>query len=516
MKNLTVGPRLWIAMLAVVLAFSFLGSRALWDPDEGRYTNVALQMLDSGDWVTPRRNDDVGHWTKPPLTYWATAASVSVFGRNTWAARLPSALSYLICIGLAWRCARRLRPGTENMAALVYATLLMPSIAGQLITTDYLLAATQTLAVLGFIEWRFGPAAGSSRWLWLMWAAYAAAFMTKGPPALMPMLVTIVFSWLVPSDRPRPWGHMLGGFLLFIALVLPWFVLVFEKNRGLLDYFLHAELVDRVASDRFRRHGEWYGWLEIYLPTLLVGTLPWTVAIGSWIRGLPAAVKRWVAAQARQREAGAVLIALWIAIPLLVFCLARSRLPLYLLPLFVPIALAIAMARSDAGKPAPGRAWIIAWVLVLVGFRIAAAGYSSSNDASEWARQIEQRAPGKIAEVVFVEDAPRYGLHLYLGVGVETLSIDSTRQPEFNPEFDETLRQELEESDDGMGTIYVTKAKDWPHVVQRLGKLGFRAVPLGAPYQKRIIFEVTPQVLHQPDVPLPTPAGMPPTVESGQ
>ena len=52
----------WRVVLAVlVLAFAFLGSRGLWDPDEGRYTNVALIMLDSGDWVTPHRNDDVAH-----------------------------------------------------------------------------------------------------------------------------------------------------------------------------------------------------------------------------------------------------------------------------------------------------------------------------------------------------------------------------------------------------------------------------------------------------------------------
>ncbi|MEO6365992.1 MAG: glycosyltransferase family 39 protein, partial [Luteimonas sp.] len=102
--------RLWIALLALVLAFGFLGTRGIWDPDEGRYTNVAINMLDSGDWLNPRRNEDIGHWTKPPLTYWAIASSVGAFGKNPWAARLPSALSYLLCIWLAWRIARRLAP----------------------------------------------------------------------------------------------------------------------------------------------------------------------------------------------------------------------------------------------------------------------------------------------------------------------------------------------------------------------------------------------------------------------
>ena len=127
----------------------FLGNRGIWDPDEGRYTNVALNMLDSGDWLNPRRNDEVGHWTKPPMTYWAIASSVAVFGQNPWAARLPAALAYLLCVWLAWRMARRLSPGSEATAALAYATMLLTVGASQLITTDYVLTAFSAFAMHG-------------------------------------------------------------------------------------------------------------------------------------------------------------------------------------------------------------------------------------------------------------------------------------------------------------------------------------------------------------------------------
>lgn len=492
MTSSTQISRAWVALLALVLAFSCLGSRGLWDPDEGRYTNVAIEMLDSGDWVSPRRNDDTGHWTKPPLTYWAVASSLSVFGRNTWAARLPSALSYLACIWLAWACARRLAPGSQDLTALVYATLLMPFIAGQLVTTDFLLAAMQTLAVYAFVELRFGPSARRARWLWLMWVAFAAAFLTKGPPAVVPMLAMLGLSLLVRDERPSQWLHWVGGFLLFAALVLPWFVTVSLQNAGLLDYFLHAEVVGRVASDRFSRHGEWYGWFEIYLPTLLLGTLPWTLAAGSWLRALPAAIKRWSSTLQRQREAGALFIALWIALPLLVFCVARSRLPLYVLPLFVPIALAIASTRTAQGRAMPGWPWIAAWAVVLIGFRFAAAHYPSDNDASAWAREISQRTGGKVTEVVFVEDTPRYGLRLHLGIQVETLSINATDQPRFNPEFDETITREIEETGEEGNVVYITKETSWPGVVQKLDALGFHPLPLGDRFRKRVIFEVRP------------------------
>ena len=128
-RNAVLGkPAVWIAAIALVLGLLFLGQRGIWDPDEGRYTNVALNMLDSGDWLNPRRNEEVGHWTKPPLTYWAIAASVAVFGDNTGAARLPSALSYLLCVWLAWRIAReRRRPQGSACARAGHAAQLLRS-----------------------------------------------------------------------------------------------------------------------------------------------------------------------------------------------------------------------------------------------------------------------------------------------------------------------------------------------------------------------------------------------------
>jgi len=477
--------RLLVAIAALLVAFSFLGSRGLWDPDEGRYTSVALNMLDSGDWVTPRRNDDTGHWTKPPLTYWAIAGSVGVLGRSTWAARVPSALSFLLCTWLTWRCARRLAPGMQAASAVVYMTMLMPVIAGQLVTTDFLLAATQSLAVYGFLEWRFGEEA-RARWLWLMWFAFALAFLTKGPPGLLPLLVITVFCLLAPGRRPPARLHALGGVLMFFALVLPWFVVVTAEHPGLLSYFLHGEVLDRVASDHFHRHGEWYGWLEVYLPTLVVGSLPWTLFLWRWFARLPAALGRWRHRSGRLNDAPALFVALWLLLPLLVFCIARSRLPLYLLPLFVPIALAIGAQAPKAARSM----WVAAWLSLLVLLRFGLGEYPAEDDASAWAREIHGRTPGAVREVVFVDDMPRFGLHLHLGVQVEVLSIDDARQPAFNPEFDESLRTELDESGADHSVVYVTKARKWKRVVGKLESLGYRAEPLGGVFNGRMLFEV--------------------------
>ena len=483
-------PALRVALLAAALALLWLGLRGIWDPDEGRYTNVAMHMLDSGDWLNPRRSDEVGHWTKPPLTYWAIASSVALFGPSAFAGRLPAALAYLFCVWLAWRTARRLAPGAQATAALAYATMLLTFGASQLITTDYLLAAWTGLAMWAFIEARFGGHARPNRWIALMWAAFALAFLTKGPPALLTLLVIVVFDRLMPKAK----SHRLlnaSGVGLFLLLAAPWYIAVIHGHPGLFRYFIGDEVVNRVTTNEFGRHGEWYGWLQVYAPTLLLGTLPWTPALWRWARALPASLRRWRDPGLRAVEARWLLPALWLLLPLLVFCLSRSRMPLYLLPLFLPIALLVAQQRQREGRGLPDWRWIGLWALLLLGLKLASAAWPTHKDASQWATELRARIPGPIEEVVFVEDMARYGLHIELGAEVEKLSLDPEPDaPRFNPDNDADLAQELGEHE--RNVVWITKQARFPQVRARMQAAGYRVVPQGAPYQRRVIFVVEP------------------------
>ena len=73
--------------LAGVIWFMLLGYRDLIDPDEGRYAEIAREMLSSGDWVTPRLNG-FKYFEKPPLQYWGSAISMILFGETNTAARI--------------------------------------------------------------------------------------------------------------------------------------------------------------------------------------------------------------------------------------------------------------------------------------------------------------------------------------------------------------------------------------------------------------------------------------------
>jgi len=482
----------WMPVVAMSLALALLllGVRGLWDPDEGRYSNVALTMLDDGDWLDTMRSGEVGHWTKPPLTYWMIAGSVATFGHTAFAARLPMALCYLSCVLLTALCARRLQPGSEHLAATVYASMLLPFGAAQWISTDAPLAASQALAMWAYVEYRFGPRPGDGRWILLVGGAFGLAFLAKGPPGLATLPAVAALAWWapLPVSKPKyPW-YLAAG-VLFAGVALPWFVLATLRHPGLIEYLLGAEVVDRVATDRFDRFGTWWGWI-IYLPTLLIGSLPWTWDLLRWGANLPSAARRWRMRPPDRLDAAALLIALWILVPLAIFCAARSRLPLYLLPLFLPIALVIAAERRRRERPTPHWQWLAAWTIVLLGLRLAAAQWPTHKDASAWAEAIRRRAGTRVSEVIFVDDMARYGLHLHLGVEVEKVSSRPRRDARFNPEFDETLARELRDLDAEPDMLFITPAARWPDVQHEIEALGYRSRSLGTPYRDRILFRV--------------------------
>jgi 4-amino-4-deoxy-L-arabinose transferase-like glycosyltransferase len=479
-----------VLALAALLAMALLGIRGIWDPDEGRYTSVAVNMVESGDWLTPRRSEDIDHWTKPPLTYWAIASSIRVLGMNPWAARAPVALSYWLCVLLVWRIGRRLAGSTAPAAALVYATMLLPWAASQFVTTDTLLTLFETLAMWAYVEAR-ADTRNAPRWIVLAWLAFALAFLTKGPPGLLPLLVMGVVDLLAPG-RHRTFS--VAGIGAFLLVALPWFLAVMLRHPGLVHYFLAEEVVGRITSNDFHRHGQWYGWLLVYAPTLLVGTLPWTGDAGRWLRAFPGRFGTW----RRTRDPAlfpAVLLGAWIAVPVLVLCLARSRLPLYVLPTMVPIAVAVAMQRRGDARPAlPPWPVILAWSMLLLAINASSSAWPSHKDAAGWAREIERRSPVPVTEVVFVEDMARYGLRLQLDAAVEKVSLEELpdSRPRIDRTYDEDLARELAEAVDEPGAVFVCKQGAWDTVRGAVLEHGLSPVPLGDAYHDRVIFRIEP------------------------
>ncbi len=423
----------WVVLwLAVFVAFAFQGSRHLWDPDEGRYTEVAHQMLDTGDWLVPRLEVDRPHLTKPPLTHWAIATGFLVVGRNEWGARFFHALAFVATALLVLAIARRLQLPSPALAAALWSTLLGPVAGANIVSTDHLLVLFETLAVYGFVSSGVLEGASPARpaALRLMWLGFGLAFLTKGPPGLLPLLAIVAWTaWKRRTSLARLFDTL--GLALFALVGLGWYLLLVARAPDLLHYFVFQETIERIANDRFRRNGHAFGWIEAYGPILVAGTLPWLLII-PWLRWrarFPAATPSTPVAmpvQAPLSRAARRLLWIWISLPMAVFILSRSRLALYVLPLFVPIALlaATAVPRTTARRTVV-TAVVIAAVFV-TGMKGCASLIHRDNDAhrlaSEFAAAIDLR---DFDEIAFVDVPARYGLRRYLGLEIAQVETES-------------------------------------------------------------------------------------------
>lgn len=377
----TGAPRYaFIILTALVIALCFQGTRGLYETTEGRYSECAREMVVSGNYLEPTLHFQP-HWTKPPLAYWSIAAGLKAFGVNTWGARamlIPAFLLTVLAVGLT---ASRMWDGAAGRwAALVYATSLMPAITVNVVSTDVFLTCAVSLALLGF--WT-GLRKGGKLPFVLMWAAFGTAFLTKGFPGLLP-LPGVIAAWSAArrSDGKTPSLFHPLGLAVFVLVGLGWYLYEARLHPGLLSYWLGYETLSRMTdtSGEFHNSGLTAA-LTIYGPVLLFGTLPWCPLALPWKRlfgGKGALRKAIVSCDPRR-----IFLLGTFAIPLILFCVARSKLPLYLLPLFIPLSLAAGRGLAQAVKEGRRRGGRLLWaalaVMVFVVTLKGLAGYAVEN-----------------------------------------------------------------------------------------------------------------------------------------
>jgi 4-amino-4-deoxy-L-arabinose transferase-like glycosyltransferase len=432
-----------------VLALAFQGSRGLWEPDEGFYANVAHGMLESGDWLVPRLSGEP-FLDKPPLHYWEMAAGMWLLGQNEWGARLPHALHLLATSLLVGLFAARLWGKRTGLAAAVlYAMTLAPFIAANVLTPDTPL--TTCTVALYYAYWRARSAPrgwpGLAWWL-AMGAAAGLGVLAKGPAMLLFAAPAIAHLALTRPPAPFAWrtGALLGAAVALLVAV-PWYVYVATSLPGAVAYMLDNQVVGRLFTATYGRNPGWSGGLRVYLPTLAVGALPWSafwlMRLARWALGRREPVKT------SEPEGARSLLLLWGFLPAAVLLLARSRLPLYVLPLFAPITLVTARALVRDGGFLAG-SWarprillpLAGWCVALVAIKAGAAHWVSSNDTRETDRVLRRELDPARVEIVAV-DLKRNALAFYGWKHFETISTARIPYPFYAPleSFDEELRE---------------------------------------------------------------------------
>ncbi|HOW98761.1 MAG TPA: glycosyltransferase family 39 protein [Kiritimatiellia bacterium] len=417
-----------IRRLLVFFVLLFLASavyRPLWEPDEGRYTAAALEMLRAGDWWRPALNPEQPHFSKPPVIYWSLMPGLSWFGRREWAARLPNMAAWIAVLALLAEAGRRFRPGAGGIPALVFASSAFPFVAFSFVTPDILLSLFELIAATGFLFARYRPGKQDSRfWLTLAYAALGAGFLTKGPPVLLPWIAWGITAALLRDRAARQQAAWWPGVIVFLLLGCAWYVAAIAYEPRLLSFFLRGEVVDRIFTSAHGRNPQWYKGFVMYGGILAVGFLPWA----PWaLRALRGRSDGWFQ-RLKETEPWSLYFAVWLALGLAVFLLVPSRLPLYILPLAAPVAWLLARSLPESALLRTGtRRALAAWGLAML-LGVVAASHSESKAGSRGlARFLQQENLLPAEEIVFVESRPYYGLVFYTGAEVERCDLVEPR-----------------------------------------------------------------------------------------
>ncbi len=331
------------------------------DRDEARFAQATRQMLESGDFLRIRFQDEARN-RKPAGIYWLQAAAVATLSEADsdaiWPYRLPSLLGATAAVLMTFAFGAALF-GRE--AALVGAALLAASlgltIEAHLAKTDAVLLATAVAAqaALGLIYRAARTAqAGAASWRWalLFWVAQGAAILVKGP--VVPALSALTALALSLADRDGRWLrrlHPLWGVPLPVLIVAPWLIAISRATGGtfLADSLGHDFLGKLIGAQE--SHGAWPGY---YLALVAVTFWPGSLFLGG------AALWAW----RRRGEPAARFLIAW-AVPFwVVLELVPTKLPHYLLPAFPALALlaGCALGEARAASPAwPRRAAVVLW-----------------------------------------------------------------------------------------------------------------------------------------------------------
>lgn len=349
------------ALAAVLFVLPLLTGTPLLDPDEGLHAAIAQEMVERGDWITPRLLGEP-FLDKPILFFWALAASIAAFPDGEFAVKLPGlAFGALGALATALIAARWFGRRAGLLGFLAYATLLLPMALTQGAVHDVALVPWTALAMLAL--WDASAArtpAGAARYGALAGLWLGLATLTKALTGVV-LVGLPFFVWTLLSRRLTLRLMAAGALSLAVAglVAWPWYSAMEAANPGYLHYyFVERHLMGYATSTQLHGSRAWW----YYLPVLVGGGLPWLPYALATLRPL-----------VRDRAPALLLAWTWLVVDVLFLSLAGSKLLTYLLPAFPAVALLAAAAwdralREDAVEAGGARrpAWRALHLLALL------------------------------------------------------------------------------------------------------------------------------------------------------
>lgn len=340
------------------VGFHIIGtwSVPLIDRDEPRFAEASREMIERGNYVVPRFNNQL-RLDKPPLAYWAQVASYKIFGENDFAARFPSAIAAAL-VAISTLCWGN-RIGGNRVGwwgAVIFALSLQTFVHAKAAVADMWLVLFVTLAHWAGWELLFGkrsaptvqPSAFNLQPFFAWWVVFyislALGFLAKGPIAWTPLLTLAAMKFFAPDIRIARRFKFGRGILLMLAIVALWGVPALIQTHG---EFLRIGIGRHVIGRSFsamESHGSnslgiYLLLLPFYFVTIFASFFPWSIKLPSLTKKL-----RSQRDQGRLRDDGYggqadLYLITGAAIIFIIFSLIKTKLPHYTLPALPLLAL---------------------------------------------------------------------------------------------------------------------------------------------------------------------------------
>ena len=333
-KYLSAALLIFTALFGIFVYCYGLGSYALMDPDEGRYSEIPREMIESGDFITPKLNY-VKYFEKPVLHYWLTAGAFIMFGQNEFAGRFfPVVLGIGGCV-ITFLLAKKITrdKNASALAGLILGSSILWYAISRINLTDMTLTFFFTLSLYFYRLWIDDDKRFS---IVLFYAAMALAVLTKGLIGVVLPGGIALLNLIFTKQYKRIFGLFSPlAMIIFFLVASPYFVAVCRANDDFFHFFFIREHFLRYTTTIHDR----YEPIWFFIPIILAGFIPWS---GMLIDAVRAAFGK---CKLISKHDG-IFLGLWFLLPFIFFSLSNSKLIPYIMPCMPPAAVLGAAALS--------------------------------------------------------------------------------------------------------------------------------------------------------------------------
>jgi hypothetical protein len=358
-----------LTLLAALLYFFKLGSFSLYDAAETTYGEFVKNILQMGDWITLHYNGQI-IFDKPPLYFWLAAALSKLIGFSEFSMRFWAALAGILTVITTFALGKAFyNERIGFFSGIITMTAFQFLVQSRIAELDIVLTLLLSLALLFFY---YGYQSGNKRYYLLSYFPMALAVLIKGIIGLaIPFWAIFLFLLIKRELGKIKELYLLPGLLIAAAISLPWYVIEYGLHgKVFLDFALGFLFLSRFGSTVSGHTGPWY----YYFLALLLGFAPWShlLPFGLW-------------QTFKNRRNDPELLTLCFVVPVfIVFSIAKTKIPNYILPLYPFLALGVGKVWDDlfnqpkklfTGFTISNLFLLVISALLIIGFVIAGTQY---------------------------------------------------------------------------------------------------------------------------------------------